>query len=219
MARPPRTLLLPPAPALRSCERCRRASLGPAKYRHQVRPAWDPVWRLGEGAQTFVSPETPPAPLAAVAGGGGVPGPEPGCGVPTLRLLRQTGRGSPGAEEGVRAPELPLWVSGARVSGCALGPLPEALQGRGPLQSQLPLPSTGVGGALGGGGARAQTAPPSLAAGKGSASDFQPRVCGPRKNVEMRGCCRAHFLAGGARVISCMDCTNPEVTQQQPLQP
>lgn len=142
MARPPRTLLLPPAPALRSCERCLRASLGPAKYRHQVRPAWDRIWRLGEGAQTFVSPETPPAPLAAVAGGGGVPGPEPGCGVPTLRLLRQTGRGSPGAEEGVRAPELPLWVSGARVSGCALGPLPEALQGRGPLQSQLPLPST-----------------------------------------------------------------------------
>lgn len=142
VAGPPRTLPLSPAPALRSSVRCLRASLDPAKYRHQVRPAWDPIWRRGEGAQTFVSPETPPAPLAAVAGGGGVPVPEPGCGVLTLRLLCQTGRGSPGAEEGVRAPALPLWVSGAPVLGCALGPLPEALQGRGPLQSQLPLPST-----------------------------------------------------------------------------
>lgn len=71
-ARPPRTLLGPPAPALRSWEtRCRC----PAGARAAVRPNIDTksappgteFGGAGEGAQTSASPETPPAPLAAVA--------------------------------------------------------------------------------------------------------------------------------------------------------
>lgn len=71
-ARPPRTLLGPPAPALRSWEtRCQC----PAGARAAVRPNIDTksappgteFGGAGEGAQTSASPETPPAPLAAVA--------------------------------------------------------------------------------------------------------------------------------------------------------
>lgn len=68
-ARPPRTLLQPPAPALRSCEtRCLRPPGALAKYRHHVLPARNRIWRRG-GRGRRPLPLRDPARSAGCGGG------------------------------------------------------------------------------------------------------------------------------------------------------
>lgn len=112
---------------------CGRAGRCSAKYRHQVRPARDRIWRRvgGRGRRPLSPPDTPPASLAAVAAvGGWVPGPEPAEGRSRCDFSAEGVGAALGTKGGVRAPELPLVVSaasGARAFGCALRPLPATL--------------------------------------------------------------------------------------------